>query len=436
MQTASFVARTYHVLHRLKTAQTTPRRAGEEIAQEVCRMGPLYTKMAQFISARRDSIDAEFADALSLVQDRVPPGVCLTPPEVQGYIVESVPFASASVADVYRARRTADGAEVVIKKRRPGVKERIMEDLPLLKTVMDIAAVGKVPGAKNMADLISETQDMVLGEMDFSREALACRSFKDLFGHVSWLVIPEVLLADEDTLISVYQPAKKLDMVVTPNPPLATRLMDLYMMMLQAGKIHADPHPGNIGYLSGGRIVLYDFGAMVTVDASFGDAMARVLHAGITKNADGVMTALEDLGAIRVEPGNRPSVRRLVRQLLSGADLHQKLSASPEFTDGDKRIVRLGTEFIYLVRTLALIEGTCKVLDPDFSYDYAAWVPENDGMLDALRDVASLPSAVLTMQSDMEEFQTRVFAEVDSMKSRAAFAAGVIFPIIFLALTS
>jgi predicted unusual protein kinase regulating ubiquinone biosynthesis (AarF/ABC1/UbiB family) len=388
-------------------------------------MGPLYVKMAQFISARKDALDAEFVDALSVVQDKVPIDETRSPPVIDGYVIESTPIASASIADVYKGRRTVDGKMVAIKRRRTGVKERISQDLPLLKFTMSLAASGNVPGAQNMLELIAETQDMVLGELDFVKEATASRRFAREFRDVPWLVVPNVIWANEDTMITEYEPSMKLNQVVTPNRPLAERLMDLYMLMLQAGLVHADPHPGNIGFLRGGKVVLYDFGAMLVVNVDLGRAMARMLQSGISRNAEGVLVALEDIGVLRVEPGKRPTIRRIVRRVLDGKDVHEELKKAPEFTDSQKRVVKFGTDFIYLARTLTLMEGTCKVLDPEFSYDYAAWVPNDDMMTSAVRDVMALPSTLITMQTDMEDFQSRVVSEVDGLKAKSSMAAGI-----------
>lgn len=432
-ETAGFVYRAYRIMHRVKTRQLTAGGAGRQLADESCRMGPLYVKMAQFVSARRDVLDAEFAEALAVVQDRAAVSTPVAVPALPGYRVEgSAPLASASIADVFLATRVSDGARVAVKCRRPGVKDQVETDLPLLKAVMRAAAAAGVPAARNLYELIDESQDVVLGELDFRKEAAAAREFAERFEDVPWLRVPRVLDAAEDVLVSEYVPSRRMERVVAPNAALARRVMDLYMLMLTDGIVHADPHPGNIGFLPGGRVVLYDFGAVLRIEAGVGGALKRAMQAGITKDADGVIGALEDLGVLRLRPGQKPGVRRLVRRLLaSGAGVHLELQNAPEFTDSDgrRRVVTFERTFIYLVRTLSLVEGACRHLDPEFEYDYARWIPApapTEIAATVARDLTALPSTLQSMQSDLEDFQARVTGELDDFYAAAGRAGKVV----------
>lgn len=421
VDTARFVYRTYRTLQSLKAKSLSPRAAGRLLAEDTGRMGPLYTKLAQFISARRDAIDPELADALAVVQDNVPIETVEAPPELPGYRVEPRPIASASIADVFRATHLRDKSVVAIKRRRQGVKESILTDLPLLLGVMAVLAIARVPGSLNMLELIRESRPILLTELDFRNEAAAASEFAALFRDVEWLVVPQVVAAHEDTMVSEFVPSKKIGDVMTPNPDLAQRLMDLYMMMLDVGFVHADPHPGNIGFLDGGDIVLYDFGAMLRVEGNTREKVARVLHAGIAKDAEGLLTSLESMGVLSIKSGQRTSVRRVLRRVLNG-DVHEELKTSPEFFDADQRVVSFGTTFIYLTRTLTLIDGACRTLDPTFDYDYSRWIEAPAPVLDIVRNAMSMPSTMHTMQSDMEEFQARILKEIEEAKAGTTWA--------------
>lgn len=427
VDTARFVARTYGTLRRMKAKVYTPQVAGEALARGCAEMGPLYTKLAQFVSARKDLVDADFIEALSVVQDSLPVGE-VPVPEVPGVDVHPAPIASASIADVFSGVRARDGKRVAIKRRRPGVKEHILRDLPLLRGVMLAAAVCNVPGARNMYEMIRESQDMLLGELDFRHEAAAAKQFARAFRDVDWVRVPRVLSASEDTMVSEFVGSHRLSAVRGPNPELAERLMDLYMMMLQQGLVHADPHPGNIGVLPGGTVVLYDFGAVLPVGQGVQAQVAKLLHAALAKDADSVLEGLEAMDVLAVQPGQRTAVRRVLRRALDG-NVHNELQHSPEFTgNASARVVRIGKTFIYLARTLTLIEGACRQLDPAFEYDYSQWVDADPlgGMMSLMRDTAAIPSTMLTMQSDMEEFQARVFSELDAAKQGASAAAAVV----------
>lgn len=428
VETARFVAHTYRTLHLLKARRIPPSVAGGRLAAGAAAMGPLYVKMSQFISARRDALDAEFVEALAVVQDRVPAAEEAQPPCMEGYVFDPVPIARASIADVFRGVRLADNATVVAKCRRAGVKEQVERDLPLLYNTMAAASLVNLPGARNMCELVRESESMVRAELDFRVEAAAQREFAGLMGDVPWVVVPRVVRATEEVLVSEYVPSRRVTEVAAPNAALATRLMDLYMSMLDRGFVHADPHPGNIGILPHGRIVLYDFGAMLRVEPDVKPKVAKLLQAGVTGDADGVTGALESLGVITIRANQRTAVRRIVRRLLADrAGVHRELQNSPEFAGSDTRtrVVTFGQTFIYLARTLTLIDGACRALDPDFTYDYEPWLDAHpvDGAVDLLRSVASAPATMHTMQQDMEEFQMRIVEEIDQGKRGAAWAA-------------
>ena len=439
LETVGFVARTYRTLHGQKTGRLTAGQAGRDLARDVTAMGPLYTKLAQFISARKDSsLDPDFVDALATVQDAAPVKFVSGPPVVRGVVVDPVPFASASIADVYRGVVAKSGRVVAVKRRREGVKEAVTLDLPLLSGVMRLAGACGVPGAANMTELIDQSRDMVTRELDFEAEAASSEEFRRRFAHVPWLVVPRVLSVTEDTLVSEFVASRKAGAVVSPNPALARRLMDLYMLMLEGGLVHADPHPGNLGFLADGSIVMYDFGAVLRLDEGVHQRVVRVITAGATGDADGLLDALEGMGVLTVTGvGARRGVRRVLRRMLDGGDVHAQLQNSPEFTSSDPstRVVTFHTTFIYLVRTLTLIDGTCRTLDPAFDYDYARWIAAPgaagamEGMARMARDAAAIPATLQTMHADLEEFQTRVVDELDGFKRVSAMGSSVVLAV-------
>jgi len=212
---------------------------------------------------------------------------------------------------------------------------------------------------------------------------------------------------------------------------LAKRLMDLYMLMLGAGYVHADPHPGNVGFRSDGTVVLYDFGAMLEVQPGIQQHVASVISAGLTKNADDFLKALESLGVLTMaSDGHRGRVRRALRRVLNSPNVHNELRDMPEFASNQQgqRMVTFGTTFIYLVRTLTLIDGSCRTLDPDFEYDYTRWVDSPDPMnmlMGVARDAAALPSTLNAMHSDLEEFQAHILGEMETFRRFMAVCVGV-----------
>jgi predicted unusual protein kinase regulating ubiquinone biosynthesis (AarF/ABC1/UbiB family) len=158
-----------------------------------------------------------------------------------------------------------------------------------------------------------------------------------------------------------------------PCAPLARRLMLLFAAsLLEVGIVHGDPHPGNIGVLRDGRLVLYDWGASVDVTRIRG-SLGKLVGCLAAKDLEGFVDALQAIGVIDASRGSDAHrVVRILEKLLlvPPEDFHVSLSQQPEFSDSSgRRLIRFGTDTVYLLRALSMIEGTCRTLDPDFSYE-------------------------------------------------------------------
>ncbi|MDR0305252.1 MAG: hypothetical protein LBI42_00270, partial [Chitinispirillales bacterium] len=108
-------------------------------------LGPTFIKLGQFASNRPDILPADLVSALETLQDRV---TSFSPKESRNIIenelgkpisqlfaeFESLPFASASMAQVHKAR-LCDGTVVAVKVQRPGITELISVDLEIMYTL-------------------------------------------------------------------------------------------------------------------------------------------------------------------------------------------------------------------------------------------------------------------------------------------------------------
>ena len=114
---------------------------GERIRKTFEELGPIFVKLGQTISTRKDLLPDDIAEELVKLQDKVPP----FPGEEAKKIIEVAldnkieniftdfeikALASASVAQVHTAK--LDGNEVVIKVLRPGIEKIIIKDISLM----------------------------------------------------------------------------------------------------------------------------------------------------------------------------------------------------------------------------------------------------------------------------------------------------------------
>jgi len=106
-------------------------------------LGPTYMKLGQILSTRGDLLPPELIDELKILQDhsaplpfsdirRVIEREC---PDYQECFleIEETPLASASIAQVHRAK-LKDGTPVVLKVQRPGIKDVIETDILILES--------------------------------------------------------------------------------------------------------------------------------------------------------------------------------------------------------------------------------------------------------------------------------------------------------------
>jgi ubiquinone biosynthesis protein len=152
-------------------------------------------------------------------------------------------------------------------------------------------------------------------------------------------------------------------------PALARSLANLYLKhVFVHGVFHADPHPANI-LVCGERLGLIDFGSMGYLSPAMRDRLGDLLFALVQQDADSMVYIVMGMGAIG--PGsNRDGLRLEVQRLIAryyGASLE-----SVPITDflGDmmgaalRHGVRMPADLALLVRTMVVLEGVVRGLDP------------------------------------------------------------------------
>jgi predicted unusual protein kinase regulating ubiquinone biosynthesis (AarF/ABC1/UbiB family) len=409
------------------------------LVEDTAREGVLFVKMAQFIASRRDLLNTPgMAEALEQLQAAVPYDDTAPPPIVDGYHVDAVPVASASVAQVYAGRRLSDGARVAVKVVRAQARRCIEQDLPLLAGVLRLASWLNVAGAANMLEIVEECAPMLLAELDLRAEARNQGAMREALGGAAGVVVPRVFQASESVMVSEFVASRKITCAL-PNAWLARRLFELYLrMVLGAGVVHVDPHAGNIGVTAEGTLVLYDFGAVLHVRDLRASAGA-LLKAAATQDVDTGLAILADLGVIR--GGDRsPELRRVLpklrRILANPATLNDELARLPEFSRNGDRLFRLTTAYVYLIRALVIVQGLITYHDPDYDLEeymlrfedlsdelLADTAPTWDAMaMGAATDVLGVPANLRGMRESMTDVGQSV---ADMSRGMATVVQGV-----------
>jgi predicted unusual protein kinase regulating ubiquinone biosynthesis (AarF/ABC1/UbiB family) len=296
------------------------RRAGELIAETLGQLKGAVMKVGQMASIASDLLPKEIADALGVLQREAPPMPVAViaeqierelgaAPEVLFSRFDPVPFASASIGQVHRAR-TDDGREVVVKVQYPGVNGAVDSDLSHLKIALKASGLVKVQ-RKALDALFQELRTRLHEELDYCNEADNVRLFADYYAGKPNVVVPTVVgeRSSQRVLTLEYAHGDHISEIdaypqETKDRLGATLFSVLADQIFNFGVLHADPNPANFAFRPDGTVVLYDFGCVKRLDPAIVDAYRDTIRAGLDEDYDGVEDGLMRLGA-RV-PGTAP----------------------------------------------------------------------------------------------------------------------------------
>jgi ABC1 atypical kinase-like domain len=179
-------------------------KAGRLLADGLLRLGPLYIKIGQIVSCRRDQVlPVQWQTALERLQDQVPaqsgqqaqqlaygtwPGGAASFDATFDH-VDWTPLAAASLGQVHRAVLTATGDAVALKLQRPMLRQIYDRDFALLTKVAVIvdkwfgSSAGSVGGVQqSWTDIFNDAKAIMMREIDYRAEALHGLRFASDFG--------------------------------------------------------------------------------------------------------------------------------------------------------------------------------------------------------------------------------------------------------------
>jgi predicted unusual protein kinase regulating ubiquinone biosynthesis (AarF/ABC1/UbiB family) len=323
-------------------------------------------------------MDEDICDELALLQDRLDP---FPMEDSYAQLVEryscSAPIACASVAQVCKGRFR--GRPVALKVRRPNVEDLFASDLANIKLIARFARFLNLPGSGNMLEVVTETTPIVMGEVDFIGEARRATAFRRSLSDVPGIIVPRVLRASRSHIVMEYLPGTKITDVEALKAQgvdleeLSYRLMSCFLIqVLRNGYYHGDTHPGNVAVDRRGRIVWYDLGCAINMEGAQ-DHLADAMGAVVNKDSAGLVRALTDMQVIR-PVGCKSLVRTTFERLFvyleeeDLTDFHASMASEKVFASNDDRVFRFNANFVYLVRSLTMVEGICRILDPEFDF--------------------------------------------------------------------
>jgi predicted unusual protein kinase regulating ubiquinone biosynthesis (AarF/ABC1/UbiB family) len=404
---------------------------------ELSELGPTFIKMGQFVSTRSDIFDKEVIDEMQTLQDRASP----FPAEDARLIIskelgmpydeiftdfQDVPVASASISQVHRAKLVTNGKEVVIKVQRPFISDYFDRDFTTMRMLFNLAGVVDSRSIQDSKMLLDDCYKYMYEELAFEKEVANLQKFQEILSNNTEIMVPRVYpeYSSSKIITMSYVPSDKIGSLAgVDRSLLASVLMECFIkQILEHGVIHADPHPGNIGLTKEGKIVLYDFGQVTTLEDKFVKSVKPLLFSLYEKDVDSVASIMIETGSIILtKTVDKRSLRDFIGKIVQYFEKvdfkeFQLSMINSDFDEMDFPF-KINSKLIMVFRSLSLLEGICKDLDPEFSYFKVINMLMSDFFLDmdyldhrARKDVKSLFEAPANPKADIESLQTNLEA--------------------------
>src|SRR4051812_39018544 len=409
----------------------------DRLAKAVVRLGPSYVKLGQFLATRPDVVGNDMALDLAMLQDKMhtfPTAEAVAAIEASlgrklGELYKQFgdPVAAASIAQVHAAE-TVDGGvvrKVAVKVIRPGVRRRFFQDLESYFLAARLQEK-YIPSSRRLRPVeVTETLAQTTRiEMDLRLEAAALSILAENTAADPGFRVPRVdwERTGGDVLTMEWIDGIKMSDVEALRlaghdlKRIAANLVQSFLRhTLRDGFFHADMHPGNLFVDANGTIVAVDLGISGRLGRKERRFLAEILYGFITRDYDrvaevhfeaGYVPAKHDVSAfaqairaigepIHGQPAETISMARLLTLLFEVTELFD-MQARPEL--------------ILLQKTMVVVEGVARTLDPAFNMWKTAepvvgdWIAGNLGPRRLLVDARDGANALFSLARQAPDF--------------------------------
>ena len=285
-------------LLRLTNRNLSKTQHAENLRKAITKLGGGYAKLGQALSVRPDLVGETTAQALSLLQDRMPPlPFKVIKKEIEHAFAKDLSelystfsehaAAAASIAQVHRAT-TKEGVDVAVKVLRPKIEQQFHREIALTRSAIRIAE-WRNPHLKaiRFPAIIDRYQSWVEGEVDLRREAASASQLAENMKDEPGFRIPaidwkrtnrRVLTLEwiEGVRIDDHKALAKFG--IDSETLLDRSARVFFKQTFRDGFFHADIHPGNLFVEPDGTMVPVDFGIMGHLNLATRHLLADILQ--------------------------------------------------------------------------------------------------------------------------------------------------------------
>lgn len=414
---------------------------GRRMCDTLIRLGPSYVKMGQFLATRPDVVGIDAADALSRLKDEMAPFAVadarrivtdnIDAPLESVFSDFSASIAAASIAQVHRATIAGPAGPhiVAVKVLRPGIRGRFARDLATFYAAARfLERTGAEARRLRPLAVVETLERSVVLEMDLRLEAAALSEMSENIAGETDFRVPKVdwELTGRDVLVTEWiegislRDLKALDAAGVDRKRLAASVVQSFLRhALRDGFFHADMHEGNLFVDAQGGLVAVDLGIMGRIGRKERRFLAEILYGFIRRE-------YRRVAEVHIEAGYVPRIH-------SAEDFAQALRAIGEPIHGHRaadismaRLLNLlfevtelfsmqtRPELILLQKTMVVVEGVARRLDPDFDMWSTAepvvgdWIARHLGPVGRLEEAADALSALGRLAGQVPELVARL----------------------------
>ena len=355
-------------------------------------LGPAYIKFGQILSTRPDVVGDKLAEQLKVLQDKLPPfSIEVAKQSIARELGDDTDnifsdfnpaLAAASIAQVHKATLRENGEQVAVKVLRPGIERAFQKDLDaffLAAWIIEMLS----PSSRRLRpmDVITHFESVVLGELDLRLESSAASEFAANTANDDGFTLPKIKWKHSGRRVMTMTWAEgvamgdndAIDAAGHDRQLLSTRVLQLFLShALRDGYFHADMHQGNMKVAPNGDIIAYDFGIMGHIDEYTRRVYAEILFGFIRKDFKRVAEVHFEAGYVPPDKDVEEFARalRAVGEPIFGMDADQISMArllSYLFEVTERFGMETRTELILLQRTMVVVEGVARSLDPQMN---------------------------------------------------------------------
>jgi len=354
--------------------------------------GPVYIKLSQWASTRRDIFPSSVCSRLAKLQRYTKPHPWNNTREVlekelgenweEMINLDREVVGSGCCAQVYRGWLLQEDKEVAVKVVHPGLAKQLEMDLLVMSTAASWLT-WFVPSLEwlSLERAIREFRELMVGQVDMRKEASNLVRFRENFSGSTQVSFPEpvhkyctagVLVEDwvKGVGIEMYmdQTGKEGELVRSRLAEVGVEM--LLKMIFTDNYWHGDLHPGNILVTSENQLCVLDTGIASSLSMADRDNLVLTFKAVVLGDSCkvGELFLERSYHECMDKEAFKKDMQAIVEEARSNQLSLDRVDVSAllqsVFTTLMNHKVRLDANFSSVVIAIAIVEGLGRVLDP------------------------------------------------------------------------